>query len=81
MTTVVKDGLHRVLNDRGGVLKGAKVPDVLTDDTLKRIHRLMLRQRLLDDLMLTKQRQGQVGFYGAATGQEATVFGTGLALY
>ncbi|MCB9730793.1 MAG: 3-methyl-2-oxobutanoate dehydrogenase [Deltaproteobacteria bacterium] len=40
----------------------------------------MLRQRLLDDLMLTLQRQGRIGFYGPATGQEAAVFGSGRAL-
>ena len=80
MASVVKDGLRRILNDRGGVLKGASVPEALTPEVLCEVHELMLRQRLLDDLMLTKQRQGQVGFYGAATGQEAAVFGTGLAL-
>jgi len=34
---------------------------------------------LLDDLMLTLQRQGRIGFYGPATGQEAAVFGSGQA--
>ncbi|MGB0589454.1 MAG: thiamine pyrophosphate-dependent dehydrogenase E1 component subunit alpha [Myxococcota bacterium] len=79
MTTVTKDGLHRILGQRGEVLAKASVPAGLEPDTLRTLFRWMLQQRLLDDLMLTVQRQGRIGFYGPATGQEAAVFGTGLA--
>ena len=80
MTTVAQDGLHRILGLRGEVLSKASVPEALTRETLRALYRWMLQQRLLDDLMLTVQRQGRIGFYGPATGQEAAVFGTGQAL-
>ena len=79
MTTVTKDGLQRILGQRGDVLAKAVVPSELDRDALRGLFRWMLQQRLLDDLMLTVQRQGRIGFYGPATGQEAAVFGTGLA--
>ena len=40
----------------------------------------MKRLRLLDARMILLQRQGRVGFYGAAHGQEAVPIATGLAL-
>jgi pyruvate dehydrogenase E1 component alpha subunit/2-oxoisovalerate dehydrogenase E1 component alpha subunit len=40
----------------------------------------MRRLRLLDERMVTLQRQGRVGFYGACTGQEAVPIATALAL-
>ena len=72
--------LFQILAEDGTVAPGAAIPAYLGDADLLRLHRLMLRQRLLDDLMLTLQRQGRIGFYGAATGQEAAVFGSGEAL-
>ncbi len=53
---------------------------LLTDDEVLELHRVMVRQRLIDDRMLTLQRQGRIGFYGACTGQEGSVFGTAAAL-
>jgi pyruvate dehydrogenase E1 component alpha subunit/2-oxoisovalerate dehydrogenase E1 component alpha subunit len=40
----------------------------------------MLKLRVLDGRMLSLQRQGRVGFYGTATGQEAAVTGSAYAL-
>ena len=40
----------------------------------------MLRLRLLDQRMLTLQRQGRVAFYGTATGEEAAIIGSAFAL-
>jgi pyruvate dehydrogenase E1 component alpha subunit/2-oxoisovalerate dehydrogenase E1 component alpha subunit len=40
----------------------------------------MRRLRLLDARMILLQRQGRVGFYGAAHGQEAVPIATGLAV-
>ncbi len=71
---------RQILDEEGRLVPGAAVPDGLADDDLRELYRLMLRQRLLDDLMLTLQRQGRIGFYGPATGQEAAVFGSGKAL-
>lgn len=47
---------------------------------LPEMYRHMLRQRLIDERMLKRQRQGKVGFYGTITGQEATPTATALAL-
>ena len=80
MTTLTQDGLHRILGQKGDVLAKAAVPAELDRVALCALYRWMLQQRLLDDLMLLVQRQGRIGFYGPATGQEAAVFGTGRAI-
>lgn len=51
-----------------------------TDGTLVRLYREMLRLRTLDERMMTLQRQGRVGFYGACTGQEAATLASAIAL-
>ena len=48
--------------------------------TLVEAYRWMVLARALDARMLGLQRQGRVGFYGPATGQEAVSVGTALAL-
>ena len=45
-----------------------------------RLYRAMVRIRTVDERMMTLQRQGRVGFYGACTGQEAAYLGVALAL-
>lgn len=45
-----------------------------------RIYEEMLRLRILDQRMLTLQRQGRIGFYGTATGEEAAIIGSAAAL-
>ncbi len=52
----------------------------LEKSDLIRLYTEMLRLRLLDQRMLTLQRQGRVGFYGTATGEEAAVIGSAYAL-
>lgn len=47
---------------------------------LQHLFRHMLKMRLLDGRMLSLQRQGRIGFYGTATGQEAAVTGSAYAL-
>lgn len=47
-------------------------------DTLRSAYRWMALGRALDARMQTLQRQGRVGFYGAATGQEAVNVAAGL---
>src|SRR2546430_14935686 len=49
-------------------------------ETLLRLYREMVRLRLLDERMMTLQRQGRVGFYGACTGQEAATLASAIAL-
>ncbi len=43
----------------------------LTVERMLAVHRSMLLLQALDDRMMKHQRQGRIGFYGAATGQEA----------
>ena len=64
--------------DLEGQATGA-VPSV-PDEDLKRLLRHMLNMRVLDQRMLSLQRQGRIGFYGTATGQEAAVTGSAYAL-
>lgn len=57
-------------------LAALKIPDEL----LLRMYRGMLMVRIMDERLLTMQRQGRIGFYGEARGQEAAVIGTAAAL-
>jgi pyruvate dehydrogenase E1 component alpha subunit len=53
---------------------------ILGKEDLIRIYTEMLRLRILDQRMLTLQRQGRIGFYGTATGEEAAIIGSAFAL-
>jgi pyruvate dehydrogenase E1 component alpha subunit len=52
----------------------------MTPEHLLQLYRAMLRIRILDERMMTLQRQGRIGFYGACTGQEAACLGSAFAL-
>jgi pyruvate dehydrogenase E1 component alpha subunit/2-oxoisovalerate dehydrogenase E1 component alpha subunit len=52
----------------------------LNTETLLKLYRGMLRIRTVDERMMTLQRQGRIGFYGACTGQEAACIGSASAL-
>jgi len=65
------------LLDPEGKLAG-KAPGIPPED-LRRLLRHMLKMRVLDQRMLSLQRQGRIGFYGTATGQEAAVTGSAYA--
>src|SRR5262249_41990378 len=52
----------------------------LSPAQLVEVYRAMLLIRTLDERMMTLQRQGRVGFYGACTGQEAAAIGSAFAL-
>lgn len=62
------------------VLNQTAAVKLLDKADLLSLYREMLRLRLLDQRMLTLQRQGRVGFYGTATGEEAAVIGSAYAL-
>lgn len=70
--------LFRVLGDdgRADLRTNPQVPGPV----LLRAYREMRRLRILDARMIVLQRQGRVGFYGAAHGQEAVPIATGLLL-
>jgi pyruvate dehydrogenase E1 component alpha subunit/2-oxoisovalerate dehydrogenase E1 component alpha subunit len=64
---------------RATLSRGERGQSPLSADELKRLYRAMLRIRTLDERMITLQRQGRVGFYGACTGQEAATIGSAFA--
>lgn len=67
----------RVLDDNGELV--ATPPDVSKQD-LQRLYEGMLNVRLVDERLLKFQRQGRIGFYLTATGEEATHIGPTFAL-
>jgi len=69
-------GLLQTLDLEGKPI--GKVPEIPADD-LVRMFRHMLRMRVLDQRMLSLQRQGRIGFYGTSTGEEAAVTGSAYA--
>ena len=70
--------LLSVLQDDGGT--NPETDPHVGDDVIMRAYREMRRLRLIDARMILLQRQGRVGFYGAAQGQEAVPIATGLVL-
>jgi len=69
----MQDDLRRVLDDEGHVLPGVKVPE-LSEETLHRMFDVMLQVRTVDERMMRIQRQGRLGFYMKAIGEEASHF-------
>jgi pyruvate dehydrogenase E1 component alpha subunit/2-oxoisovalerate dehydrogenase E1 component alpha subunit len=70
--------LHTVLREDGSA--NAEGTRALSEETLVRAYREMRRVRALDARMVLLQRQGRVGFYGSAQGQEAVAIAAGLAV-
>ena len=77
MSTAFDETLRQVLDHEGKVV--GVLPDV-PDADLKALHRHLVRMRLFDQRMLSLQRQGRIGFYGMATGQEASITGSAYPL-
>ena len=69
----MNETLVQVLGEEGRPV--APVPDVPAPD-LVRMFRHIVKMRVLDQRMLSLQRQGRIGFYGTAAGQEAAVVGS-----
>ena len=77
MSEPFDETLRQVLDHEGNVV--GKIPD-LSKEELRALSRHMLKMRQLDQRMLSLQRQGRIGFYGMATGQEAAVTGSAFPL-
>jgi 2-oxoisovalerate dehydrogenase E1 component alpha subunit len=77
-TEALTKGLVRVLDDDGKAV-GPWDPK-LDADTLRKILRDMVLQRIFDDRMYRAQRQGKTSFYMKATGEEAIAITTATAL-
>ncbi len=71
-------GLYQVLPE-SGLPDPARVPRLSADEA-RRIYRGMVTIRTMDERLLALQRQGRIGFYGEARGQEAAVIGAAAAL-
>ncbi|HVP66204.1 MAG TPA: thiamine pyrophosphate-dependent enzyme [Anaeromyxobacteraceae bacterium] len=52
----------------------------LSDEQVLRLHRWMVLGRELDERMIMLQRQGRIGFYVGAIGEEAAVIGAAAAM-
>jgi pyruvate dehydrogenase E1 component alpha subunit len=65
---------------RVAALRKAETPGKLDRQGSLEVYRAMVLIRTLDERMMTLQRQGRVGFYGACTGQEAACIGSAYAL-
>jgi 2-oxoisovalerate dehydrogenase E1 component alpha subunit len=77
-TVPLTTGLVRVLDDEGKAV-GPWNPK-LDADTLRKILRDMVLQRIFDDRMYRAQRQGKTSFYMKATGEEAIAITAATAL-
>src|SRR6266542_5465479 len=70
-------GLLQILRPDGSVSGPFAAPD---RELAVRIYRHMRLVRIMDERLLALQRQGRIGFYGEARGQEAAVTGSAAAL-
>ena len=68
-----------VIRDDGSV--DPKTDPSLSEDDALRLYRGMMLERILDNRMLALQRQGRIGFYGPAIGQEAAIVGAAMAMH
>lgn len=75
-------GLFRLLGEDGQPVAGVTDQDLAPFDPAlcERLYRGMLQIRVMDERLMTLQRQGRIGFYGEARGQEAAVIGSAAAL-
>lgn len=75
--TMTQEGLVSVLGASG---QDPKEDHSLGNDDLIKLYETMMQVRLVDDRMLLLQRQGRIGFYLTATGEEASHVGCSFAL-
>ena len=70
-------GLFSLVDETGA----ADAADVAFFDRerCRELFRGMLMIRVMDAVLMNRQRQGRIGFYGEAVGQEAAVVGTAAA--
>ncbi len=68
----------KIMQADGSLYKGAQEPELSQELALK-IYHSMLFIRLLDERMVSAQRQGRLSFYLTCTGEEAAVIGSAAA--
>jgi len=69
--------LFRLLDEDGG---GTPAESPLSDAELLSLYRWMVLSRQMDERMVAMQRQGRIGFYIGAIGEEATVLGAAAGM-
>jgi 2-oxoisovalerate dehydrogenase E1 component alpha subunit len=67
--------LQRLLDEEGRPV-AALPEDALPEAAVRPLHRWMVLSRALDERMVMLQRQGRIGFYVGAFGEEASIVGT-----
>lgn len=73
-------GLYQLLREDGTPAPGAEqVLAGLDRELCRRLFEGMVRIRVTDARMMALQRQGRIGFYGEAVGQEAAIVGSAAA--
>lgn len=72
------DDVIRVLND-DGTLDPENDPRLSVDEVVT-LYKAMVRTRLLDDRLVTLQRQGRIGFHIGSLGEEASILGSAFAM-
>ena len=72
------EGVVRVMRDDGS-LDPAGDPGLEKADAIA-LFEMMLRVRILDDRLVTLQRQGRIGFHIGSLGEEAAIRGSAFAL-
>ncbi|MBX3181290.1 MAG: pyruvate dehydrogenase (acetyl-transferring) E1 component subunit alpha [Polyangiaceae bacterium] len=68
----------RVLRE-DGTLAPEYDPQLSTDEVL-RIYRQMVQTRIIDERLVTLQRQGRIGFHIGSLGEEAAIIGSAYAM-
>lgn len=71
-------GLFQLVREDGTPVDGAAL-DGIDRELVRRLFEGMLRIRVIDARMMALQRQGRIGFYGEAVGQEAAIVGSAAA--
>ncbi len=73
-------GLYQLVDETGAGDPAAIAAAGIDKELAVRMYRGMLTIRVMDERLLALQRQGRIGFYGEARGQEAAVIGSAAAL-
>ena len=72
-------GLFRLLGEDGALVGDAASVARFDRELARKIFEGMLRIRVTDARMMALQRQGRIGFYGEALGQEGAIVGSAAA--
>src|ERR1043165_5982377 len=75
---VLAPGVIRAMKDDGGV-DPAHDPGI-SDAELVSLYTAMVRVRILDDRLVSLQRQGRIGFHIGSIGEEAAILGSAFAM-